>query len=168
MKKRSNDINDYPDAALLTPSKYLKKEELAASGPVALTILRIEPAHELKSERGTELKTVIFFRETDKGMVLNATNNGRMVECHGRDPRVWLGKKVVLKDGVNNGKRGVAVDVAGTIRYQSNQQPRRQQPAPQAPPPDFAPPDVNDDHERALADAARAAEQQQDEPGALG
>lgn len=162
MKARSNNINDYPDAALLTPSKYIKKEELQASGPCALTVSRIEPAHELKSERGSELKCVMFFRETDKGMVLNVTNNGRMVECYDRDPRKWLGKKIVIKSGTNKGKAGVAIDVAATLRLPVNggRQPRL---------PDAAErPDTLDDAERQLAEDACLAEQSalEDEPGA--
>lgn len=159
MKQRSNNIEDYPDAALLTPSKYIKKEELQASGPCALTVTRIEPAHELKSERGTELKAVLFFRETEKGMVLNVTNNGRMVECHGRDPRQWIGKKIVLKSGVNKGKAGVAIDTAATIRLPAAGGQRRQPAQPAQPPPAY-------DDEQQLADAAREAEAF--EPGANG
>lgn len=159
MKQRSNNINDYPDAALLTPSKYIKKEELQASGPCALTIDRIEPAHELKSERGTEIRAVFYFRETEKGMVLNVTNNGRMVECHGRDPRQWIGKKIVIKSGVNKGKAGVAIDTAATIRLPTTGARQRQQPAQ---PPAMAQDDEQPD-EQALAEAAWAAEMR--EPG---
>jgi len=127
------------------------------SGPVALTITRIEPAHDVESERGTTKMAVFFFRETEKGMCLNVTNNGRMVECYDRDPRKWIGKKIVLKSGYNQKKAGVAIDVAATLRLPAPKQARQPAPIQSSP---------LTDEERALADAALAAEQAADDPGA--
>lgn len=98
MKKPSDDIKDYADFELMFPGRYIKGVEVKAAGrPIALTIKRIEPRHELAGKKGdTESKPAIFFSETEKGLVLNKTNAGSIAEVLGRDPRKWIGRKVVL------------------------------------------------------------------------
>lgn len=99
MKAPSNDINDYPDADLLFPGNYIKSAEVALAGrPIPITITSIDPRHELKRQgsKKPEYKPAIFFKETDKGFVCNKTNAKRIVEVLGKDPRAWIGKRVVF------------------------------------------------------------------------
>lgn len=168
-RKNSNDINDYPDSDLLYPSKYITCGDVLAAGrPVPLTIAKIEPRHELAKtkQKPAEKKPVLYFWETDKGFVMNKTNNKRITAAIGRDPRTWLGKKIVLfvdHEVESFGKivDGLRVDQAATMKLNRAVPVQQQKPdAFNAPPPD-------DIDEQALADAARAAEQQ-DEPGANG
>lgn len=121
MKKESNNIGDYPDATLLHPSKYLKSAEVKLAGrPVPLTIARIEPRHEAKTDRGTEFKPVLFFRETQKGVFINKTNTARLVECFGKDPRKWIGCRVVFRvevvDSFGKKVEAIRVDIAATMK----------------------------------------------------
>lgn len=119
-KAQSNNINDYPDADLLFPGRYVKAAEVKQAGrPVPLTIARIEPRHELKSTSGkVETKPCLFFRETDKGIVLNKTNSKRLVEALGKDPRKWIGCRVVPAvekvDGFGKKVEAIRFDVDAT------------------------------------------------------
>lgn len=153
MKKQSNRIEDYHDASLLFPSRYIKSAEIAAAGrPIPLTIKRIEPRHELKSSGGkTELKPVVFFAETEKGVVLNKTNAGRLVEVLGKDPRKWLGGRVVFcverVDGFGKMTDAIRVDVDASRDANRNKraEPERE-------------PGIDDFDEAQLAAAAYEAE----------
>ena len=98
MSKPTNNIADYADFELMYPGRYIKGVEVKAAGrPVTLTIKRIEPRHELKGKKGdtSEFKPCLFFVETEKGAVLNRTNSETLASCFGRDPRNWIGKRVV-------------------------------------------------------------------------
>lgn len=136
MKRESNNIQDYPDAALLFPSRYVKAAEIAlAKKPVPLTIARIEPRHELKSTNGkTESKPCMFFKETPKGVVLNRTNCNRLVEVLGKDPRKWIGARVVFcverVDGFGKKTDAIRVDTEQTIAHNRGQ--RATEPEPQS------------------------------------
>jgi hypothetical protein len=98
MKKPSDKLQDYQDFELMYPSKYIKGVEVKAAGrSIALTIVRIEPRHELAGKKGeSESKPAVFFKETEKGLVLNKTNATSIATVLGRDPRKWIGRKVVL------------------------------------------------------------------------
>lgn len=159
MKKPSNNISDYSDFELLHPSKYLKGVEIKAAGrPIPLTIERIEPRHEMKGKNGeSESKPCLFFAETDKGCVLNKTNAAALAGILGRDPRKWIGKKVVLRaePGRYFGemRTPIRIDIQATKRANGNGSGPAQS-------------DFDDHDEQALADATREAEQR--EPGAEG
>ncbi len=164
MKKPSNNIGDYSDFELLHPGKYIKGAEVKAAGkPIPLTIARIEPRHEMKGKNGeSEAKPCLFFDETEKGCVLNKTNTAALAGILGRDPRKWIKKKVVLRaePGRYFGelRTPIRIDIQATKRANGNGG------GPTAPVSDFE--DAPDVDEQALADAARAAEQ--DEPGSNG
>lgn len=122
MKKMvSNNINDYPDADLLFPSKYVKSADVKLVGrPFPLTIRRIEPRHELqKKGSGKEFKPALFFKETERGIVLNKTNAKRLVEALGKDPRKWIGCKIVpcveRVDSFGKEVEAIRIDVEQTI-----------------------------------------------------
>ncbi len=138
MKKQSNNIQDYSDFELMFPGKYLKAADIATAGkPVPLTIARIEPKHELKSNKGkSENKPCMFFRGTDKGVVLNKTNAAALAECIGRDPRVWIGCVVVFRvERVESfGKHVPAIRVDVQATREANVNGKRGQAAPEPPP----------------------------------
>jgi hypothetical protein len=99
----------------------------------------------------------LFFAETDKGLVLNKTNTAALAGILGRDPRKWIGKKVVLRGEpgryFGEMRTPIRIDIQATKRANGNGGGK------DAPSSDF-------DDEQALADAARAAEM--NEPGAEG
>ncbi len=130
MKKNiSNDIKDYPDSDLLFPSRYVKSAEVKQVGrPFPLTIRRIEPRHELqKKGSGKEYKPALFFKETDKAMVLNKTNTKRLAEALGKDPRKWIGARIVpcieRVDSFGKEVEAIRIDVEATIASNGNSAP---------------------------------------------
>lgn len=76
------------------PSKYVKAADCEDSDLVVTV-------REVKQERvgqGTDAedKFVVYFEETDKGLVLNKTNAGTIAKLYGDDADDWEGKKVAL------------------------------------------------------------------------
>lgn len=73
------------------PSKWLKASDL--DGKAHLVTLKKFSVEKL--DDGT--KPVVWFREQDKGLVLNITN-GKKIEsiCGSADPANWIGKRIVL------------------------------------------------------------------------
>jgi hypothetical protein len=88
-----------------TESKYLKHQDLEGQDWV-VTIKGVE-RQELEDRDGNkEKKFVLFFKELDKGMILNATNIGTLTHLLGSDDSdMWIGKRVTLyeKDDVEMG-----------------------------------------------------------------
>ena len=41
-------------------------------------------------------KPILFFKGTDKGMILNATNAATLASLYGNKPAEWVGKRVTL------------------------------------------------------------------------
>ena len=81
---------------VFTESKYLKHQELDGKDWV-VTIDRVE-RHDLKHQDGQlEKKIVLFFRELDKGMILNSTNMNILYSLlNSDDSDDWAGKRVTL------------------------------------------------------------------------
>lgn len=77
-------------------SKYLKHQELDGQDWV-VTIDRVE-RHEMKSRDGKqEKKFVLFFREHEKGMILNATNMNTLYKLFNSDDSDdWAGKRIAI------------------------------------------------------------------------
>lgn len=159
MKKPSNNLSDYPDVDLMFPSKYVKSAEVKAAGrPIPLTIVRIEPRHELQTTRGgKEYKPALFFKETDKGVVMNKTNANRLKDCFGPDPRKWIGKRVVFcverVDGFGKKTDGLRVDADKTEAANQGRAPEPPQQEQESGWSQLR----GDADEQALADAAREA-----------
>lgn len=77
-------------------SKYLKADgDIPDDGNLVLTIdvVRMEPVGQ--GEDQSE-KPVVFFRETDKGLVLNKTNATTITGLYGPETDDWIGKKIAL------------------------------------------------------------------------
>lgn len=102
------------DAALLTPSKYIKSAALLRGDKtVTITGVKIE---ELEREDGTkEARGAISLAETPKRWVLNVTNVKSLVALFGRETDAWLGKKVTLFAEPNSmSDSGFAIRVRGS------------------------------------------------------
>lgn len=113
-------------------SKYIKKEDIKPNGNlVTIKSLRLENVAPQDQER--DEKWTIFFREFDKGMVLNWSNIQLIAKATGsEDTDSWPGKQVVLyvDDNVSFGGK-----LVGGIRVRAV---RKQSAAP-TPPPELEP-----------------------------
>lgn len=92
------------DVRLLFPSKYLAAVDLRGKD-VVLTIRRVA-VEELKTERGTEKKPLVYFKETaakaektgddEKRLVLNKTNAMTIGGIYGMEVDDWKDKPITL------------------------------------------------------------------------
>lgn len=73
------------------PSKYVKAADLGGK-EVKLTIARVE----MEDVGQNDVKPVVYFQGTDKGMVLNVTNGNNISHMYGDDSDGWIGKQIVL------------------------------------------------------------------------
>lgn len=77
-------------------SKYIKKEDVGEAGK-NLTISRVDHQNIAKEGMPEEMRYVIFFKEAQKGMVLNWTNIQLIAKITGsEDTDDWSGKVVQL------------------------------------------------------------------------
>lgn len=111
-KKESNDLRDYPDAALLHPSKYLSATDLRGR-EATVKIRKIEPRHMLETAHGKELKPLVKFEQSDKGWLMGVTSSLVIQDLYGKDPREWIGKSITLYPTTC---RGVAGDMVDCVR----------------------------------------------------
>lgn len=89
------DLPKFDHVDLLHPSNYVKAGELQGRD-IHVTIKDVEPRHKLKTTRGEEAKPVLWFQESEKGMVLNKTNARSIAKVHGPKPSGWIGKRITL------------------------------------------------------------------------
>lgn len=94
------------DVRLLYPSLYLGAHDLHGTD-ATLTIRRLI-VEELKTERGSERKPILYFEETkakaekagtpdkEKRLVLNKTNALAIAKIHGNEVDNWRGKRITL------------------------------------------------------------------------
>jgi hypothetical protein len=92
------------DVRLLFPSLYLSAADLRGKD-VNLTIGRLV-VEDLRTERGSERKPVLFFREIEernkagqgenKRLVLNKTNMKTIGKLYGFEANDWPGKRITL------------------------------------------------------------------------
>jgi hypothetical protein len=77
----------------LFPAKFLKATDIPEEGDLVLTIARLD-IEEIGPDK--EEKPVLYFSETDKGLVLNRTNAGTIADLYG--PRITdgIGKRIAL------------------------------------------------------------------------
>lgn len=74
-------------------SKYLRKEDLEDDTPVTIKGIKLE---DLGRDDAKEQRWVIYFKEFEKGMVLNVTSIRVLESAFGDDTDPWLGKRVLL------------------------------------------------------------------------
>lgn len=80
--------------ASLFPSKFLKSADLQGRS-VIVTIDRVVMEN-IQSQEGTETKPCVYFKESERGMVLNQTNANMLAEDYGDDTDRWVGQKIEL------------------------------------------------------------------------
>lgn len=76
------------------PSKWLKSGDIGDDDMV-LTIRAVE-IEEVGQGDDAEHKPVVYFNETEKGMVLNKTNADAISKLHGPETDGWVGKAIAL------------------------------------------------------------------------
>ncbi len=84
-----------PRTSDMIPSKYLKKRDVGVG--VLCTINGVEQVNVAREEDEPQLKWVLHFKETIKGLPLNKTNIERLEKiCGSEETDDWKGKQVVL------------------------------------------------------------------------
>jgi hypothetical protein len=76
------------------PSKWLKSGDVE-EGDLNLTIKSVQ-IEDIGQGDNQETKPVIYFDETDKGMVLNKTNADTISRLHTPETDNWIGKKISI------------------------------------------------------------------------
>lgn len=77
------------------PSKWLKSGDIPEDSDMLLTIARVEVETVGQGDEA-EQKPVIYFEETEKGMVLNKTNADTISKLHTPETDNWIGKRIAL------------------------------------------------------------------------
>jgi hypothetical protein len=77
----------------LFPSKYLKSGDLEED--LTLTIKSIIQENIGQGEK-QEVKPILYFSETEKGMVLNKTNANTISSLYGPETDAWPGKRITV------------------------------------------------------------------------
>lgn len=75
------------------PSKFLKGAEL--EDDTVYTMLNVEQEN-VGGGDNDEVKPVLYFEETDKGLVLNRTNSNTIAGLYGPETDEWAGKQITL------------------------------------------------------------------------
>jgi hypothetical protein len=102
------------DAALLTPSKYIKAIGFKGKDRT-ITITGVTLQEMEREDRTKETKGLISVAETPKQWILNVTNCKCLIAMFGRETDKWLGKKVTLYPAPNEmSESGVAIRVRGS------------------------------------------------------
>ena len=77
------------------PSKYIKTADL--NGKPAVVTIDCVVFEEIKDHDGkAETKSIMYFRESKRGMVLNQTNANEIAIDHGDETDNWVGHKIEL------------------------------------------------------------------------
>lgn len=76
------------------PSKYLKASD--AEEPITLTMTVVAWESMKDKDGNSEDKPVLYFKEVEKGMVLNITNAKTISNLYGDEVEAWNGKQIVL------------------------------------------------------------------------
>ena len=82
---------DDMDSRKLFPSTYLKAAEILPGQEVPVTI-----SHIAIEDIGGDSKPVLYFRGSERGLVLNRTNACRIEDAYGYDTDTWSDKPVAL------------------------------------------------------------------------
>lgn len=76
------------------PSKWLKADEIEEDNLV-LTMSMVQ-MEEIGQGDDKDTKPVLYFKETEKGLVMNKTNATTIAKLYGPDTMKWGGKKIAL------------------------------------------------------------------------
>lgn len=121
------------------PSKWLKAADIEGDTPVTINNVTMEDVGD------DDRKPVVWFREFDKGMVMNKTNANNVSEIYGPDSDMWIGRPMVLAtamvDFQGKSMRALRLYPPPRNAQQNHAQTSHQRPlepaydGPQAPPP---------------------------------
>lgn len=103
-KTNNMDINE------AFPSKWLKATEFEEDMILTMNIVQME---DIGQGEDKETKPVLYFKETDKGLVLNKTNATTITTLYGSNTTKWGGKKIALfpTEVAFGGKQTLAIRV---------------------------------------------------------
>jgi len=83
-----------PKISEMSPSKYLKKEDVEQ--PRLLTFRAFKKENVARDNEPADVKWVAYFDGEDRGLVLNKTNLGRAARAMGsEDTDDWIGRQIV-------------------------------------------------------------------------
>jgi hypothetical protein len=83
-----------PSVNDMYPSKWLKSSD-CEDGDLVLTIAEIREERIGQGSQADD-KWVVYFKEEDKGLVLNKTNTNTIAKLYGDETESWIGKQIVL------------------------------------------------------------------------
>ncbi len=110
-----------PKLSEIIQSKYLKKEDI--DDDTIVTVRGIREENVGREDDRPEMKWILFFREFQKGMVLNPTNAQLVAKALGSDDSDdWIGKRLVMyvDDSVSFGGK-----IVGGLRVKAYRKPRQ-------------------------------------------
>src|ERR1017187_3965535 len=82
-------------SADMFPSKYLKAEEFDGDALVVIEKVVVEKLKDPKTREEND-KPVAYFKDVDKGLVVNKTNWAQIAQQHGDESNDWKGKEITL------------------------------------------------------------------------
>ena len=97
-------------ASELFPSKYIRAGDVRAPVRVTIADYRIEEIGQEKDRRA-----VLYFRNAEKGLVLNKTNTGTLADAFGDEMDDWIGKPIE----VYRGEASYQGRVVGAVRVRA-------------------------------------------------
>ena len=103
------------------PTKYLQKADFAQ--PKLVTVDTVAMENVALDSQPAEMKPVLYFKGSPKGMILNKTNANICTALWGNMTENWTGRQIVAYDDVTIQYQGKLV---GGIRLRPNQEPTRE------------------------------------------
>jgi hypothetical protein len=114
----------------MLPSSYLKQSDFDENGLI-VTVSGIENKNIAKEDQEPEHKWIVYFKEFEKGMVLNSTNIQALARaCDSDDTDDWAGHEVVVYVDPSVGYAGKVTGGLRIKKYAQPQAPARGKPAP--------------------------------------
>ncbi len=99
----------------MTGGKYLKKDDVDT--PLLLTVLGFEEENVAPDDKPKEMKWVMYFQETDKGLVMNTTNlQLGAIAMGSQETDDWIGRQFVV---FNDPTVSYAGKVTGGVRIRA-------------------------------------------------
>jgi hypothetical protein len=113
----------------MLPSSYLKQSDFDENGLI-VTISGIENKNIAKEDQEPEHKWIVYFKEFEKGMVLNSTNIQALARaCDSEDTDDWAGHEVVVYVDPSVGYAGKVTGGLRIKKFSQPQAPARGRPA---------------------------------------
>lgn len=125
----------------MTAGKFLKKDDV--DPPLLLTVQGFEEENVAPEDKPKELKWVMYFEETDKGLVMNTTNlQLGAIAMGSQETDDWVGKQFVV---FNDPTVSYAGKITGGVRIRAPKKSVTGKSSVKAPDPRPEPPDEDPD-----------------------